>query len=215
MDGGKKIGPRTLNKLRRRAGMDYVSKKRNKDGILVPVQRKAKTMLPPCKSSGRCHTSKEYHCSSFSKEQRQKVFDSIWGVCSNWEKKKAMVLNLVQRIPRRKLHQTHAMNKYFLPNANGTSKLRVCAVMFCSTVGFPESSIKRWFSQVHAQEEPEDPCTVSAAFKAYETKERREILHAYLLSLPKSEGDVPRNQRWKSLSQIWRFDLVPFFYFKD
>lgn len=207
LDGVKKMDRRTLNKLRRCAGMDYVTRKKNKDGTRVQVQRSARALLPPCHESRRCHTSKEYHCSAFSEDDRKKIFNSIWGVCSNWETKITFVLNLVQRRPRQKQHQAHAMNKYFLPNADGTSKVRVCAIMFCSTVGFPESSIKRWYSKLHVQEEPQDPCTVSAAFKAHETKERREILLAYLSSLAKETGDQPTGKKWKSLSQIWRLDF--------
>lgn len=112
-----------MNKLRRAAGMDYVSRKKNKDGTLVHIKKSARTMLPACNSKRRCHTSKEYHCSAFSENERQRIFDSIWATCSNWETKRAMVINLVQRIPRRSQHQAHAMNKYFLPNVDGTSKV--------------------------------------------------------------------------------------------
>jgi hypothetical protein len=123
LESGRKMDRRTLNKLRRAAGMDYVSRKKNKDGTLVHVKKSARTMQPACNSTRRCHNSKEFHCSAFSKEERQRIFDSIWATCSNWETKRNMVINLVQRLPRRNHHQAHAMNKYFLPNVDGTSKV--------------------------------------------------------------------------------------------
>lgn len=90
---------RTVNKMKRQAGLQYVGFSVKKNKMKQDTTRVARKMGASC-TSPFCMKSKFRHCAKFDEETRITIFNSFWTELS-WLSKKTFVQGLVKRkIPR-------------------------------------------------------------------------------------------------------------------
>lgn len=147
---------RKVNKIKRRAGLQYVgfSVKGNKmkqDTIRMPRE-----MGRPC-NSPFCAKSKLRHCEKFRHDIRWIIFTSFWQDLKSWETKQMFVQNLVK--DNNSGNTSDRKSYRFFLCLNGDN-VQVCRQFFLSTLGLKKDMVYGWVEntpRVMIQSKPPKP----------------------------------------------------------
>lgn len=118
--------------------------------------RNAKALGPTC-SSKTCEASGVRHCSVFSEEARQQLFEYFWTQL-NWEQKKLYVLSLVDQIPKKSatkgVQNSKRVDTYQYYLKLDGQRQQVCRVMFLNTLGLKKTQVHDWVKKKTTTRKP-------------------------------------------------------------
>ncbi|KAF6213463.1 hypothetical protein GE061_011182 [Apolygus lucorum] len=138
------------NKALRESGKPYV-------GWIKPAKdatsrrgcpRPERCIGPPCISPA-CEASQKRFCSSFSADQRERLFQKFWSDMT-WDQRKVYISSLIRTssVKRSRSNSDEGSRRnvslqYFLKKDDGSS-YAVCKKMFLSTFGLKEKQVYNW-----------------------------------------------------------------------
>lgn len=134
---------RKLNKIKRRAGLQYVgfSVKGNKmkqDTIRMP-----RAMGRPC-TSPFCAKSRLRNCEKFRHDTRWIIFTSFWQDLKSWEAKQMFVQNLVKDSNSGNASDRKSYRFFLCLNGDN---VQVCRRFFLSTLGLKQDMVYGWIEK--------------------------------------------------------------------
>lgn len=198
-------------KIAREKGQEYKGRKKTDDGkwtfCMDRPKRKMKEIKCKCKG-------KAFYCSLLSEKDKKNIFKDFWSL--SWKEKRMYVRGITeihgtQRARDRKQEgksRRSASCKYFLKINH--DKLRVCKATFLATLGVGDWMVWKWckdevrednsapeYSSVDEEEQTEQDkrsrtATPQEKRQSAELKNRHDVLHQFLESLPKVESHYCR-----------------------
>ncbi|KAF4529873.1 hypothetical protein B566_EDAN016117 [Ephemera danica] len=208
------------NKSQRLKGQTYKGRRKENYSIDKPARK----MGESCRSKF-CAKACNRHCSSFSTEDRQLIFDTFWTKIEDWKTRRWYIASLIDssetkektsKIPD-KLSRRKFSYSYFLKKDD--KRYQVCQTTFSNTFGILVHTINSWIN-IQAKETP--PKIIENEEKVrrttlkprniFMTNTQKKKLDKYLDSLPRVPSHYCRKNTsrfylerpFRSQSQVYR-----------
>ncbi|KAM3955212.1 adenylyltransferase and sulfurtransferase MOCS3-like [Aphomia sociella] len=156
---------RRQEKEKRMTGQSYygfrITKSADRKKWIQDVPKSERRMGPAC-NSVYCAKCAARHCTDYTEERRQEIFQYFWNSL-DWKGKRDYVRSLVDTVPpkrRRLKHKGEVSRKgdsklYHLYNKE--QRLVVCRTMFLNTLGIKEAMVRCWLLNENKPKTPKKP----------------------------------------------------------
>jgi hypothetical protein len=197
------------NRVLRESGQAYTGRRKSGDLFDQP----SKGLGPPCLATAQCRVkAKSFHCCKITDADRSSFFEKFWEM--KWDAKFATVKALCDRsTPKRGRGCDSTRNSswsYYLKTSTG-ERIRVCQVMFCSSLGLTPTTLKRWLTTEETSPSQRKKKN-SEARKPPKSSEMKKLALDFLESLPTVPSHYCRatcdsklvESCWESVANLYR-----------